>query len=120
MARMVVIYKTPQDPAAFEKHYLETHVPLALKLPGLRRYEISRAPVVTFGGARDIYMIATLLFDDMEAIQTCFASPEGRAARADREILAPRDEDYDMFLFDTDDVHDATTRNFPKIASLTN
>jgi uncharacterized protein (TIGR02118 family) len=112
MARMVVIYKTPEDPAAFEKHYLETHVPLAQKLPGLRKYEISRAPIVTFGGATDIYLIATLLFDDMAAIQACFASPEGRAARADRELLAPRDADYEMFLFDTDEVHEATARNF--------
>ncbi len=34
---MVVVYKTPPDPAAFEKHYFETHIPLAKKLPGLRK-----------------------------------------------------------------------------------
>lgn len=112
MARMVVIYKTPQDPAAFDKHYLEIHVPLAQKLPGLRKYEISRAPIVTFGGATDTYLIATLLFDDMAAIEACFASPEGRAAKADREILAPRPGDYYMYLFDTDEIHEATARNF--------
>ncbi len=38
MARMVVIYKTPKDVAAFTRHYFETHVPLAKKLPGLRKY----------------------------------------------------------------------------------
>ena len=32
MARMLVIYKTPKDPAAFDKHNFEVHVPLAKKL----------------------------------------------------------------------------------------
>ena len=41
MAKLVVIYKTPKDKAAFDKYYFETHVPLAKKIPGLRRYEVS-------------------------------------------------------------------------------
>ena len=43
MARMVVIYKTPKDVAAFTGHYFETHVPLAKRLPGLRKYEVNSA-----------------------------------------------------------------------------
>ncbi|MGH6973834.1 MAG: EthD family reductase, partial [Stellaceae bacterium] len=39
MAHMVVIYKTPKDKAAFDRHYFGTHVPLAKKIPGLRKYE---------------------------------------------------------------------------------
>jgi uncharacterized protein (TIGR02118 family) len=41
---MTVIYRTPADTAAFDKHYFEMHVPLAKKLPGLRKYEVSTAP----------------------------------------------------------------------------
>jgi len=44
MARMVVIYRTPKDVEAFDRHYFEIHVPLAWKIPGLRKYEISDAP----------------------------------------------------------------------------
>jgi uncharacterized protein (TIGR02118 family) len=33
MARLVAIYKTPKDVAAFERHYFETHVPLAERCP---------------------------------------------------------------------------------------
>ena len=33
MAEVVVLYKTPKDPAAFDKHYAETHIPLAKKIP---------------------------------------------------------------------------------------
>jgi uncharacterized protein (TIGR02118 family) len=31
MARLLVMYKTPRDAAAFDKHYAERHVPLAKK-----------------------------------------------------------------------------------------
>ena len=37
MARMVVVYKKPADVVAFEKHYFETHIPLAKKIPGLKK-----------------------------------------------------------------------------------
>jgi uncharacterized protein (TIGR02118 family) len=33
MARMVVVYQTPEDVDAFSRHYFETHAPLARKLP---------------------------------------------------------------------------------------
>jgi uncharacterized protein (TIGR02118 family) len=33
MAQMLVIYKTPKDPAAFDKHYFEVHVPFAKNAP---------------------------------------------------------------------------------------
>jgi uncharacterized protein (TIGR02118 family) len=29
MARLVVLYKTPKDAAAFDQHYRATHIPLA-------------------------------------------------------------------------------------------
>ena len=29
---------------AFDKHYFEAHVPIAKKIPGLRKYEVSRGP----------------------------------------------------------------------------
>jgi len=35
-----------------------------------------------------VYMIATLRFDDMAAIQAAFASPEGQAAAADVATFA--------------------------------
>jgi type IV secretion system protein VirD4 len=35
---------------AFDKHYIEAHVPIAKKIPGLRKYEVSQGPVATPGG----------------------------------------------------------------------
>ena len=42
MAQLVVLYKTPKNTDAFDKYYFETHVPLAKKLPGLKKYDVSK------------------------------------------------------------------------------
>jgi len=104
MAKMIVIYRTPADLDAFERHYFGTHVPLAKKIPGLRKYEVSHGPVTAMAGSPDVHMIGTLYFDDMDAIQRAFASPEGRAAAADRQTYAPDSSGIQMFLFDDRDV----------------
>ena len=67
------MYKTPTDPKAFDKHYSETHISIAKRLPGLRKYEISQGPVMTPGGPSSYHMVATLRFNDMAAIQQAFA-----------------------------------------------
>jgi uncharacterized protein (TIGR02118 family) len=97
---MVVIYRTPKDVEAFNRHYFEIHIPLAKKIPGLRRYEISSGPVATPVGTSDVYLIGILHFDSLAAIEKAFASPEGKAAGADRRIFAPDDSGFQMFLFD--------------------
>ena len=102
MAHVVVMHKTPKDAAAFDKHYAETHIPIAKKLPGLRKYEVSRGPVATPAGPSPLHLIATLYFDSMAAIQAAFASAESKAAAADVPKFAT--SGTDMILFDTREV----------------
>jgi uncharacterized protein (TIGR02118 family) len=104
MAHMLVIYKTPKDPAAFDRHYFGTHVPLAKKLPGLRTYEVSQGPVAMPAGGPEIHFVATLHFDDLASIRAAFTSPEGQACAEDRRIFAPNDADVQMLLFDSREV----------------
>ena len=104
MARMVVIYKTPPDPKAFDQHYFEVHVPMAKKLPGLRGYDVSRGKVSTPAGDPTPYLIATLHFDSLSAIRSAFASPEGQACGADRRRFAPDDASLQMYLYETGEV----------------
>jgi uncharacterized protein (TIGR02118 family) len=104
MARMVVIYRTPKDPAAFDAHYFGVHVPLAKRLPGLEKYEVGRRPIITPAGDPEPYLVATLYFEDLAAIRRAFATPEGRACAADRRVLAPDDDDVQMYLFDAAEV----------------
>ncbi len=89
MARMVVIYRTPKNVEAFDRHYFEIHVPLAKKIPGLRKYEVSDGPIATPTGPSNVHRIGTLHFDDLAAIEKAFASSEGQAAGADRRHFAP-------------------------------
>jgi uncharacterized protein (TIGR02118 family) len=97
MASLVVLYKTPKDPAAFDKYYAETHIPLVKKIPGLRRYEISRGAVASPAGPSGIHLVATLSFDSMAAIQSAFGAAEGEAAAADVQKFATGGADMLMF-----------------------
>jgi uncharacterized protein (TIGR02118 family) len=102
MARLVVLYKTPTDAAAFDRYYFETHVPIAKKIPGLRKYEVSQGPVATPTGASGLHLVATLHFDDLAAIQHAFSSPEGRAAAKDVQKFATGG--VDMLLFESREI----------------
>jgi uncharacterized protein (TIGR02118 family) len=102
VAKLLVLYKTPKDPAAFDVYYEGTHIPKAKKIPGLRKYEVSRNPVMTPAGPAPIHRVATLHFDDLAAIQAGFASPEGMAAGADVANFATGG--VDMLIYDDKEV----------------
>jgi uncharacterized protein (TIGR02118 family) len=104
MAKMVVIYRTPVDPAAFDRHYFNIHVPLAKQLPGIRGYDVSRGPITLLSNGEAPYMIATLRFDTVAAIRQAFASEVGAACAADRMLFAPDKDDFTMLLFDEGEV----------------
>ena len=103
MAQMIVVYKTPDDVDAFDQHYFGVHVPLAKKLPGLRKYETSVGPIMTVGRAANTYFVAVLHFDSVAAMRSAFASPVGQACAADRRKLAS-EEGFQTFLFDSKEV----------------
>ena len=102
MARLVVMYGTPKDAGAFDKYYFERHIPIAKKIPGLRKYEVSRGAIATPAGAAKYHLIATLFFDDLAAIQNAFASPQGQATAADLANFATGGGE--MFFFEQADV----------------
>ena len=62
MARFVVMYDTPSDIEAFERHYREVHIPLAKQLPGLRRYTVSHDATPVIG--EPYHLVAMLDWDD--------------------------------------------------------
>lgn len=100
MAGLLAIYKRPADVEAFERHYFETHIPLAKKMPGFRKYEVSTGPITTLAGLSDVHLIGAVYFDDMEAMRKAFASPEGQACAADRQVYAPDASGVQIFAFD--------------------
>jgi uncharacterized protein (TIGR02118 family) len=101
MARLMVLYKTPKDVAAFDKYYFETHVPIAKRLPGLKKYEVNQGAVGSPAGDPGIHRIAILHFDDVAAIQAAFGSPEGQATVADVGNFAPDPGAVQVLIFET-------------------
>jgi uncharacterized protein (TIGR02118 family) len=82
MVKLIALYRKPADVAAFEKHYMEIHAPLAKKMPGLRKMEISRC-YGSPGGEPKFYMVAEMYFDNKDALMAALGSPEGKAAGKD-------------------------------------
>ncbi len=88
------------DLEAAERHYRDYHVPLARRMPGLRRYSIGRL-VQTKTVPADRYRCAILGFDSLEGLRAAYASPAGRELRQDEERLIA---DGRAILVDGEDV----------------
>jgi uncharacterized protein (TIGR02118 family) len=87
--KVVVLYTHPDDPEAFDKHYLEVHVPLAKALPGLQRFEAGRIIAAGDGGEHTYYRMAELYFADQAALGAGVGGPEGKATTEDFQRIAP-------------------------------
>ena len=83
MAKIIAMYKTPTDPAAFDRYYFGPHAKLAKTVPGLKGYEVTRGPVMTPAGPAPFHLVAILTFDSMDAIQAALTSAQGQATVAD-------------------------------------
>jgi uncharacterized protein (TIGR02118 family) len=79
-AKLIALYSEPEDRAAFDQAYFETHVPLAEKLPGLARMEVVKVKSNLMGGSAPYYMIAELYFDSVEDLNAAMSSPQGKEA----------------------------------------
>jgi uncharacterized protein (TIGR02118 family) len=96
MVRFLVLYDTPDDPAAFDKHYNEIHIPLAKQLPGLLRYTVSRNCTPVRG--KQYYLVAELDWESTEAMQAAFASEIGKQTGADVPKFAPGDKSHSLIF----------------------
>jgi uncharacterized protein (TIGR02118 family) len=83
MFQLTALYNHPEDPAAFDRHMNTVHVPLASKMPGLRRYTVTRPGPDADGNQPAYYLVAVLEWDDQAAFATAVGSAEGQAALAD-------------------------------------
>jgi uncharacterized protein (TIGR02118 family) len=79
---LIVLYRPPTDPAAFDRHYRTVHVPLVHELPHLVAFETSTGPVDTQGGD-PVHFVARLRFASHDDLGASMTSPEGVTALAD-------------------------------------
>ena len=88
MVKLVVAYGQPEDPAAFDKYYAETHIPLVHKIPNLRRFESGKVLGTPEGSPAPFYYLAELSFEDADELQASLGSSEGQAAADDVATFA--------------------------------
>jgi len=87
--KLVVLYTQPDDPDAFDRHYVGTHLPLVDKIPGLQRAEAARFVAAADSGEQTYYRVAELYFASQGALEAAFGSDEGKATAADYQNIAP-------------------------------
>ena len=73
--KVLVIYPRPTDADAFEKAYVEEHVPLAAeKIKGMTRFAASKVVGTPDGSEPPFARVAELYFPSMEALERSVAS----------------------------------------------
>jgi uncharacterized protein (TIGR02118 family) len=86
--KLTVVYGTPEDAAAFEKHYMDVHVPIVERWPGLQRTELSRVSGGPYGTPSPYHWIAELYFADEAALNEALGSEAGAEAGKDFGAIA--------------------------------
>ena len=77
--KIVALYPPPKDEAAFEKAYIEEHIPLAVaKLPGKTKMVATKFKAMADGSKAPFHRMAEIHFASMEALEACLASPGGQ------------------------------------------
>ncbi|HTT75622.1 MAG TPA: EthD family reductase [Candidatus Binataceae bacterium] len=80
----------PGEVEAFEKYYWETHVPLARRVPHLRKLVLTKMENGLEGTAAPFYRVAELHFDGPEQLARASESSQWRAMRADAGKMVER------------------------------
>ena len=88
MVKLVALYRKPEDPEAFLKHYHEVHLPLVKKMPGLLR--VSWGPLASVGRREDppFFYMAEMYFEDDASFKQALNSEEGKASGRDLQSFA--------------------------------
>jgi uncharacterized protein (TIGR02118 family) len=84
MVKLVAMFSKPQDPEAFDRAYLDVHLPLNAKTPGLRRTEVTRV-TGALRGESPWYIVTEMYYDDAAAMQAGLSSPE--AGEAGKQLM---------------------------------
>ncbi|MFF0494271.1 EthD family reductase [Nocardia sp. NPDC003482] len=82
MHKLVVLYPEPADPDHFREYYVNTHLPLVARMPGLLAWRYSFEVAAT-EGETPYFAVFEAEFADAAAMTAARESPEGRRVAAD-------------------------------------
>src|SRR5712692_9311080 len=74
---MIVLFGKHLDTQLSEKHYLEDHVPVAKKMPGLKKYTVHKV-VGAPRGDPAYYQVVELEFENMDSLKNALNSQAGK------------------------------------------
>ena len=77
MASIIVLFGRPTDPQGFDEQYWKEHIPIAKKMPGLKKYTVHKV-VAAPRGEPAFYQVVELEFENMDALKKALESPEAR------------------------------------------
>lgn len=83
MAKLIALYKHPENKEEFDEHYFNVHSPITEKIPGLREMKVTKMTGSPMGGEPDYYLMCEMIYDDMESLQAGLRSDEGKASGKD-------------------------------------
>ena len=83
MIRILALHGKPGDESTYGGHYLDVHMPLVQRIPGVRNIRFGRVLQAADGGPAPYYLVSDVYFDDMDSVQRALASPEMAEALAD-------------------------------------
>jgi uncharacterized protein (TIGR02118 family) len=99
VVRLIVLYRPPEDPAAFDSHYGETHAAIVRRYPGLRELRVTRVDGVG-GRPPPYYVIAEMAFDSRADLDAAIGSDAGRESARDLRNFAQAG--VDILIVDDD------------------
>ncbi len=89
MVKIIYVFNRKDDMSVeeFQRHWRETHGPIAARIPGVRRYVQNHTLPEQYAAKHPPAYdgVAELWFDDLESMRAAFASPENQAAREDEK-----------------------------------
>lgn len=83
MAKLVALYKHPEDKAAFDAHYENVHAPITAKIPGLREMKVTKFSATPMGTESPYYLMCEMTYDSIEDLNNGLRSAEGKASGKD-------------------------------------
>lgn len=89
MFKITILFDPPTDVEAFTAYYLGTHMPLARRVPGTLKDQVTIFGPGYDGSPSPYYLMTELYFADEEAWRAGMSSPEGLALTADADSFPP-------------------------------
>ena len=83
MIKVTVLYGHPTDSAAFENYYVNNHIPIASKMSGHEKFELTKFINNPDGSKPEFYRMVEFWYINLESMREAMASPEGQATADD-------------------------------------